>query len=154
VDFPPLNPLKRPPIRAFREIARLRHGECIRAGSMNAIMETLLAAQQIELQSTEMTPEQEAELERLRRKVPEPILGHYDRLIIRGKKGVALVRNGVCCECHMRLPIAEVAQLVIEDEIHLCSSCGRYLVQAPTEPVAPAPEPPKRRRAARKQSVN
>ena len=120
---------------------------------MNAIMEAMLAAQQIELQSSDVTPEQEAELARLRSKVPEPILGHYDRLIVRGKKGVSVVRNGVCCECHMRLPIAEVAQLVVEDEIHLCSSCGRYLVQAPQEP-APPVEPPKRRRAARKQAVN
>jgi predicted nucleic acid-binding Zn-ribbon protein len=106
---------------------------------MKTIMEALLAAQQIELQSAEKTPAQKAELERLRNLVPVPILGHYDRLIIRGKRGVALVRNGVCCECHMRLPIAEVASLAIENEIHLCSSCGRYLLPAPQAPVENSP---------------
>jgi predicted nucleic acid-binding Zn-ribbon protein len=108
-------------------------------------MEALLAAQQIELQSTRRTSAQEAELERLRSLVPAPIIGHYDRLIIRGKKGVSLVRNGVCCECHMRLPIAEVASLAIENEVHLCSSCGRYLLPAPQEPAAPLETGPAKR---------
>lgn len=109
---------------------------------MRKIMEALLAAQQIELQSTRKTPAQVAELARLRGVVPGPILGHYDRLIVRGKKGVALVRHGVCCECHMRLPIGEVADLVIENEVHLCSSCDRYLLLAPGESVKPGSEAP------------
>ena len=108
-------------------------------------MEALLAAQQIELQSTRKTPAQEAELARLRGMVPAPILGHYDRLIVRGKKGVALLRNGVCCECHMRLPIGEVASLAIANEVHLCSSCGRYLLLAPPEPAAPVETGPAKR---------
>ena len=112
---------------------------------MRAIMEALLAAQQIELQSTRKTPAQESELARLRGLVPVPILGHYDRLVVRGKKGVALMRNGVCCECHMRLPIGEVASLAIENEVHLCSSCGRYLVLAPQEPAAPVETGPAKR---------
>jgi predicted nucleic acid-binding Zn-ribbon protein len=112
---------------------------------MRTIMEALLAAQQIELQSTRKTPAQETELARLRGLVPAPILGHYDRLIVRGKKGVALLRNGVCCECHMRLPIGEVASLSISNEVHLCSSCGRYLVLAPQEPAAPVESGPLKR---------
>ena len=112
---------------------------------MKTIMEALLAAQQIELQSTKTTPAQQSELARLRGLVPAPILGHYDRLIVRGKKGVALLRNGVCCECHMRLPIGEVASLTIANEVHLCSSCGRYLVLAPQEPATPVETGPVKR---------
>ena len=108
-------------------------------------MEALLAAQQIELQPAKKTPAQESELARLRALVPAPILGHYDRLIVRGKKGVALLRNGVCCECHMRLPIGEVASLAIENEVHLCSSCGRYLLPAPREPLAASASVPFKR---------
>ena len=44
----------------------------------------------------------------LRALIPLPILGHYDRLRARGKKGLALVRNNVCGGCHMSLPIGKI----------------------------------------------
>jgi hypothetical protein len=101
----------------------------------------------------------EAEAADLRTKIPPQILGHYDRLVARGKKGVALVRNQVCTGCHMRLPIGTINTLMQETDIQLCDSCGRYLALAP-EPAAPAePAPaskqdaPKPARKPRKKKV-
>jgi predicted nucleic acid-binding Zn-ribbon protein len=71
--------------------------------------------------------EREDEIEVLRRKIPEPILGHYDRLLARNKKGVALVNHGVCSECHMRVPIGTLVTLAHGQDVQLCGNCGRYL---------------------------
>ncbi len=63
----------------------------------------------------------------LRAEVPEPILGHYNRLIARKKKGVAVIRNQVCTGCQMRLPIGVITTLMRNEDIQLCDNCGRYL---------------------------
>jgi hypothetical protein len=77
----------------------------------------------------------------LRTKIPPPILGHYDRLLARGKKGVAIVSNQVCTGCHMSVPIGVITMLMRGEDIQLCDTCGRYLYLPP--PVAaPAAEPP------------
>jgi hypothetical protein len=75
----------------------------------------------------------------LRGKIPAPILGHYDRLRVRCKKGLAAVRNQVCTGCHMTVPIGIIMTLKHNTDIQLCETCGRYLylVDEPkTEPVA------------------
>src|SRR5258707_8768373 len=86
----------------------------------------------------------------LRASIPQPILAHYDRLVVRGKKGVAVVRNQVCTGCHMRLPIGTINVLMQHQDIQLCDSCGRYLylpepVETPAvetvAPVKPEPKP-------------
>lgn len=83
----------------------------------------------------------EAQKDELRKSIPQPILGHYDRLVARGKKGVAIVRNQVCTGCHMRLPIGTINTLMQHQDIQLCDSCGRYLYLDETAeaPAAPAP---------------
>ena len=88
----------------------------------------------------------------LRSTIPQPILSHYDRLVARGKKGVAIVRNQVCTCCHMRLPIGTVNTLLQRQDIQLCDSCGRYLyIPESTEAVAePAPAAPVKPAAKRK----
>ena len=45
----------------------------------------------------------------LRAKLPEPILGHFDRQKSRGKLGIAPVRGGVCGACHLKMPVEHVA---------------------------------------------
>jgi predicted nucleic acid-binding Zn-ribbon protein len=116
---------------------------------MNAIIENLL-----KLQSFEFGDEKgsEKEIANLRTTIPEPILGHYDRLRARDKRGVALVRNQVCTGCHIRLPIGVIATLMQDRDIQLCDNCGRYLYlepqrQQPAEP--PVPAKPVRKRKSK-----
>lgn len=95
-----------------------------------------------------------AEVAELRAKIPPQILGHYDRLRVRGKKGIVPVVNQVCTGCHMRLPLAVVMTLKHGNDIQLCDTCGRYLylpeaAEAP-EAIKPAPEPVKPKRRGRK----
>jgi len=69
----------------------------------------------------------EAQVAELRGKIPLPILGHYDRLRARDKKGVAIVRNQSCTGCHMHVPIGLITVLMRDEDIQLCENCGRYL---------------------------
>ncbi len=93
---------------------------------MNELLQNLLKLQALEFnETTEKDPA--ARIEELRKLVPLPILGHFDRLIARGKKGVAVVRNQVCAGCHMKLPIGTINTLMQGQDIQLCDSCGRYL---------------------------
>jgi predicted nucleic acid-binding Zn-ribbon protein len=104
---------------------------------MNSIMAKLLKLQALEFDRTP-TPGEEQQMAELRGGVPEPILGHYSRLIARGKKGVAVIRNQVCSGCQMRLPIGTINTLKRNEDIQICDSCGRYLY-LPQEAEEPAP---------------
>lgn len=84
----------------------------------------------------------ESETAELRTQIPAPILGHYDRLRAREKKGVAPVRNQVCTGCHMKQPIGKITILMRDEDLQLCDSCGRYLYLEPETAPAPAPEAP------------
>lgn len=86
------------------------------------------------------SPETRREAEALRREVPVPILGHYDRLVSRGKKAVAYVRHGVCTGCRMQLPSGLYAKLLRDDDLCVCDNCARYLVVAPETPPPTAAE--------------
>lgn len=114
---------------------------------MNSTIQNLLKLQTIEFGEQKGGDKVIAEL---RAGIPEPILGHYDRLRARDKKGVAVVRNQVCTGCHMRLPIGVITTLMQDRDIQLCDSCGRYLYLEPQTtqeaPAAPA-KPAKKRRS-------
>ncbi|HEX9048299.1 MAG TPA: C4-type zinc ribbon domain-containing protein [Verrucomicrobiae bacterium] len=112
---------------------------------MNALIENLLKLQALDFDDT--VEETDARIAELRAKVPAQILGHYDRLLARGKKGVAIVRNDVCTGCHVQVPRAVTMTLMRNEDIQVCESCGRYLYLAPAPP---APEPKK---AGRKTSA-
>ncbi len=110
---------------------------------MKNVIELLLSLQELEMKPGATTPQIEAEIDCLRQKIPPQILGHYDRLLARGKKGVAVVKRGVCPECHMSLASGIYAQLIRAEDIVICDTCGRYLLYKPEPPPAePAPEPP------------
>jgi predicted nucleic acid-binding Zn-ribbon protein len=96
-------------------------------------MENLAALQEIQLRDgiSAETPK----VKKLRAQVPESILAHFERLIARGKKGVALVHAGVCSECHLRLSSGTLGSLAHTEEIHKCDNCGRYLLLPENEPV-------------------
>ncbi len=93
---------------------------------MHAVLQNLLKLQALEFE-TASTSSTDAQIKELRQVIPAPILGHYDRLRVRGKKGVAVVRNQTCTGCHMRQPIGKVTVLMRGEDIQLCDSCGRYL---------------------------
>ena len=93
---------------------------------MHAALQNLLKLQALEFE-TPLTSSTEAQVQQLRLAIPTPILGHYDRLRVRGKKGIAVVRNQSCTGCHMRQPIGKVTVLMRGEDIQLCDSCGRYL---------------------------
>ena len=119
---------------------------------MKKMMQDLLALQDLQLRRGRGAREREDEIETLRRQIAEPILGHYDRLLARGKKGVALVNHGVCSECHMRVPIGTLVTLAHGQDLQLCGNCGRYLF-LPAGELAPeskapaaATSPPRRSR--------
>jgi len=117
---------------------------------MNELLQNL-----VKLQSLEFGEIKEknagATITELRGKIPAQIIAHYDRLMARGKKGVAAVRNQVCTGCHMRVPIGVVTTLMHDTDIQICESCGRYLyLSDSTSPAAPAgPAKPKPARKAR-----
>ena len=121
---------------------------------MKDLLQNLLKLQAMDFDeyTTKFT---EADKQNLRSLIPPQILGHYDRLTVRGKKGVALVRNQVCTGCHMRLPIGTVNTLMQGKDIQLCDSCGRYLslavAESQPEAQTPSPEKPKRKTRKRKE---
>ena len=109
---------------------------------MNTVLLDLLKLQALEFGETS-DKNLEVQVAELRARLPLPILGHYDRLRVRGKKGVAIVRNQVCSGCHMRVPIGQITELMRGEDIQLCESCGRYLhLPDPAETVAQAQETP------------
>jgi predicted nucleic acid-binding Zn-ribbon protein len=72
----------------------------------------------------------------LRVAIPPELLAHYDRLKVRGKKGVAPVINLVCQSCFLRLSSGAAANLQDKADVHLCENCGCYIY-----PVRPSPLP-------------
>lgn len=123
---------------------------------MIELLQNLLKLQALDFEEVTDT-NAEATAAELRAKIPAQVLGHYDRLVARGKKGIALVRGQVCTGCHMRQPIGVIMTLKHDQDIQLCESCGRYLYLPPegeAEPVEEAaPAKPKKVRKPRKSSV-
>src|SRR5208337_1432878 len=103
---------------------------------MNALLQNLIKLQGLEFGEIK-EKNAEATIAELRGKIPPQILGHYDRLVAKGKKGVAAVRNQVCTGCHMHVPIGVVATLRHDTDIQLCESCGRYLYLSDTTDTKP-----------------
>lgn len=99
---------------------------------MRKIMDQLLALQNLEFNGRAQAATSQPEAKRLREQVPTPILAHYDRLIARGKKAVAMARNGVCSECHLSITGGKLHDLTAAKNIQMCDNCGRYLY-LPTE---------------------
>jgi predicted nucleic acid-binding Zn-ribbon protein len=108
---------------------------------MTQVLETLLQLQAHELGGHSQSATG-ATTDELRKKLPSHILQQYDRLRERGKKGVALVRHGVCGQCHMQVALGLLALLHRQDDIHRCENCGAYLCL--TEEPAPVLEMPPR----------
>jgi hypothetical protein len=110
---------------------------------MNEIIKSLLQLQSLEF-NDQPAPAHEKQMAELRTKIPPPILGHYDRLVQHGKKGVAVIRNqSSCSACHISVPRGVVLTLMHNADVQLCESCGRYLY-LPEPTAAQAPIVPKK----------
>src|SRR5688500_12584450 len=97
---------------------------------MNNIIKDLFVLQELELNGAPQsrgTSKEERQLKSLRKNVPESLLDLFDRWVERGKKPVAIVRHGVCCECHLKVASGVLANLAHHDEIEHCGNCGRML---------------------------
>ena len=108
---------------------------------MDELIRNLLRLQTLEFDEAQADNAEELITE-LRGKIPPQILAHYDRLRVRGKKGLTAVRNQVCTGCHMRLPLAVIMTLRHGEDIQLCDSCGRYLYLPAEAESARAAAPP------------
>ena len=117
---------------------------------MNELLQNLVKLQSLEFGGVK-DKNVAASLAELRAKITSQILGHYDRLVAHGKKGMAAVHGQVCSGCHMQVPLGVVMTLRRGQDIQICESCGRYLYLAPTvetETAEPAvsPKPKKKPR--------
>lgn len=102
---------------------------------MKTMIQNLLALQSLLLPPVPSTPERQAKITELKKSVPPPVLTHFERMVSRGKNGVALVRHGVCSECHIRVPVGTLASLVTPHDVYLCDSCSCYLLLPPDESI-------------------
>jgi predicted RNA-binding Zn-ribbon protein involved in translation (DUF1610 family) len=93
---------------------------------MKEMLDNLLQLQNLEL-GIERAPSGGLGPEGLRKKIPAQVLQHYDRLMARGKKGIAYVRHGVCGQCHMQVAVGLLAMLRRQDNFYRCENCGSYL---------------------------
>jgi len=125
---------------------------------MNDLLQNLIKLQAIEFGQIK-EKNAAATVAELRSKIPPQILAHYDRLVAKGKKGVAAVRNQVCTGCHMHVPIGVITTLMHDTDIQLCDSCGRYLylseaadTKAPEETAKPNPKPARKARKPKNSS--
>ena len=121
---------------------------------MNKVIESLFALQTLELES----PKKRSQALTLREQIPSEILNRFDKFLARGKKGVALVQNGICKGCQIQIPIGLVNSLILGASPSTCGNCGRYLClpdpaesqsvvsEAATKPASkPASKPRKRK---------
>ncbi len=94
---------------------------------MKQTLESLLELQGLELRTGRRSAKDDARIDALRESAPAQVLAHYDRLIARGKRAVSLAQNGVCGECHLRIPSGTFSRLGLATELCICTNCGRYL---------------------------
>jgi predicted small lipoprotein YifL len=120
---------------------------------MKDIIKTLLELQALPLSVEPLSMAEKSRVNGLRAQVPKPILDHFDRLIAHGKTGVAVVQNGVCCGCHLRICSGTFAILTHRTDLCICDNCGRYLYLPPSGSEAAAEKPPKKRKPAQKKPV-
>jgi predicted nucleic acid-binding Zn-ribbon protein len=123
---------------------------------MKAIVEHMFRVQKSLRPGNAPAEEQQAVLCELREKVPPPILAHYLRLVQNGQNGVAVVRNGICGECHIRVPSGTLSALAKPADLHVCESCGCYLLlplDEVSQPVTPRPAPVARLKGRKRATV-
>ena len=121
---------------------------------IHAVMQDLVALQEIEFGPKPNAPSNKEAAAALRAKIPSTVLGHYDRLVAKGRKGCSgvTVKGKVCLECHVSIPIGTIITIMKAADLQLCGNCGRYLYFVEEKPAeagageSPAGAAPKRGR--------
>src|SRR5882724_2445813 len=78
-----------------------------------------------------------SEIATLRAGIPQAMLRNYDRMRVKGRKGIALVRNHVCTNCRIQVPVAVTASLMNGTLIQVCGNCNHYLYLPKTPETEP-----------------
>jgi len=63
----------------------------------------------------------------IRKRIPQPVLNHFDRMMLRGKKPIASVRHAVCGACHLQIPKSHILQMHKSGELNVCDNCGTFI---------------------------
>lgn len=119
--------------------------------AVKIVLENLLALQNIELVPGKATPERDTQILALRSRIPQRLLAHYDSLMANGRKGVAVVREGLCGECRRPVVARALDGFISGRRIAVCLHCRRFLcwpeAEADDRPMAvPRTRPTPRRR--------
>lgn len=76
-------------------------------------------------QATKKKPNRKVGL--IRKRIPQPVLDHFDRMMLRGKKPIASVRHAVCSACHLQIPKSHILQMQKSGELDVCDNCGTFI---------------------------
>jgi uncharacterized protein len=82
----------------------------------------------------------------LRTGVGDNALAHYDRVMRQRKSAIAEARDHKCTACFVMIRPQTWQEILTNEQIVTCSSCGRILYHDPAHE-APAEPPPKKKRA-------
>jgi predicted nucleic acid-binding Zn-ribbon protein len=102
---------------------------------MTNVVDDLMALQELQLNAPKSTPNRVEQMEALRSEIPESLLRIFDRFVARKRKPVAIVRNGVCSECHLQIAVGILGSLAFGQSVQQCGNCARFLYLPEDEPV-------------------
>jgi len=112
-------------------------------------MDAHLELQAAQIRSELKPGEENSTTRKWRKEIPKPIQGHFDRLRARGKKGIAIIRNGTCTGCYMKVALGVMVTLRNGTDIQLCGNCGRYLFLPEEEAIGTIAEKEKAKEEAK-----
>ncbi|MGV0373090.1 zinc ribbon domain-containing protein [Corynebacterium pilbarense] len=118
---------------AHNEIAALRNNRDVHAARVDEANRKVEAAQR----AVDALPEEnDVDVDALRAKLPDDVLGGYDDI------GAAKFNGRACGGCFIQLPPAERAEVLgePEDELPTCPNCGTLLVRVSPADAASATE--------------
>ncbi|MCE0523204.1 MAG: hypothetical protein LV480_09870 [Methylacidiphilales bacterium] len=88
---------------------------------------SLLNAAEQGAASDKSSPQTKLTIEQIRKRIPKIVLGHFDRMRLRGKKPIAPVRHAVCMACHLQIPKGHFLAMRRTREIDICDNCGTFV---------------------------
>ncbi|MEM9444462.1 MAG: C4-type zinc ribbon domain-containing protein [Verrucomicrobiota bacterium] len=106
----------------------------IQRPSRRTILSSLISLNFLESEYALLRPRQyeakkklQKEIDRDRKKLPHPILGHHDRIRVKGRSSTSPVINWVCRGCFIAVPVGLRSALAQKEDILICENCGSYI---------------------------